>query len=52
VLTCEINNVPCLLLKAVADSLQGGAGEFYALLQAASFKCLEIAAQIIATLDK
>ena len=50
VLTCKINNVPCLLLKAVSDGLVGGANEFYDELQEASAKCLSIADEIISTL--
>lgn len=42
VLTCEANNVPCLLLKAVSDSLFGGAREFYEELSDAAKQCLEV----------
>jgi adenosylhomocysteine nucleosidase len=40
VLCCELNDVPCLLIKAVSDGLSGGAEEFYVELESASLKCL------------
>jgi len=46
VLTCEANNTPCLLLKAVSDSLSGGAGEFYENLLSAAYDCLVIADRV------
>lgn len=47
VLTCEANGVPCILFKAVSDGLSDGAAGFYAELQSASVRCLEIADEII-----
>lgn len=47
VLTCNRNNVPCLLIKTVSDSLVGGAEEFHEALQSTSAVCLEIADRII-----
>ncbi len=50
VLTSEANGIPCILLKAVADSLLGGAKEFFAELKAASDVCLEVTDKIIGIL--
>jgi len=50
VLTCEANSVPCLLLKAVSDGLQGGADEFYEKLQSAAFDCLTSADRVMDSL--
>lgn len=47
VLACEINNLPCLLLKAVSDGLIDGAKGFYEELLDASYNCLTIADKII-----
>lgn len=47
VLTCDINNVPCVLLKAVSDGLQDGAKGFYDELRDAALKCLEVTDKII-----
>lgn len=47
VLTCDRNNVPCLLIKAVSDGLTGGAEEFLDALQETSAICLEVADRII-----
>lgn len=47
VLTCEINNVPCLMLKAVSDALADGAKTFYEELQDASAECLKVTDKII-----
>jgi adenosylhomocysteine nucleosidase len=47
VLTCNRNNIPCLLIKTVSDSLVGGAEEFHEALQSTSAVCLEIADRII-----
>jgi len=47
VLTCEINNVPCLLLKAVADGLSDGAEGFFAELKTAARNCIDIAEMVI-----
>lgn len=50
VLTCEINDVPCLLLKAVSDGLSGGAREFYEELTDAAILALRTADRIIESL--
>jgi len=47
ILTCEANNVPCLLFKAVSDSLTGGAEEFWKELLNVSLKCLDITDKVI-----
>ena len=50
VLTCETNDVPCLMLKAVADSLAGGGKEFWKELQSAALVCLQTADKVIENL--
>ncbi len=50
VLTCEANDIPCLLLKAVSDGLAGGAKEFFEELNDASLLCLQVADQVMNTL--
>ena len=50
VLTCEANSVRCLMLKAVSDSLMGGAKEFYEELKDASIICLQVTDKIIDSL--
>ena len=50
VLTCELNDVPCLMFKAVSDGLSGGAGEFFDELNKASLLCLEAADEVISAL--
>ena len=47
VLTCLRNEVPCLFIKTVADSIGGGAEEFYDALKSTSAICLEITEKII-----
>ena len=49
-LTCEANDVPCLMLKAVADSLAGGGKEFWQELQKAALSCLQVTDKIIASI--
>ena len=46
-LTCEANNVPCLLIKAVSDSIVGGADEFWKEVDRVSLLCLDITESII-----
>ena len=46
-LTCETNNVPCLLIKAVSDSIQGGAEEFWKEVNEVSLYCLDMTINII-----
>lgn len=50
VLTCEANDVPCLMMKAVSDGLSGGAEEFFDQLKIASAVCLSVADDIIGNL--
>ena len=50
VLTCAANNVPCLLLKAISDSLTGGDKEFWKELQSAALVCLQTADKVIENL--
>lgn len=52
VLACELNGVPCLLLKAVSDGLMDGAESFYSELLNASLKCLKTADEVIRSLAK
>lgn len=47
VLTCEANNIPCLLIKAVSDSIVGGADEFWNEVDRVSLLCLDITESII-----
>jgi len=47
VLTCNRNNVPCLLIKSVSDSIEGGAEEFRSTVNEAAAICLDIADKII-----
>lgn len=47
VLTCNRHQVPCLLIKTVSDSIEGGADEFHQALESASLVCLEIADTIM-----
>lgn len=46
-LTCDRNNVPCLFVKAIADTLFGGADEYWENLQKSSEICLNIMDTII-----
>lgn len=50
VLTCEMNGVPCLLLKAVSDGLANAAGSFYEELQGAAYECLKVTDEVIGKL--
>lgn len=47
VLSCEINSLPCLLLKAVSDGLEEGAKAFHEELNDAAMKCLVVADRIM-----
>ena len=51
VLTCDRAQVPCLLLKAVADSAGGGAAEFRDRLAAAAASCLTLTEEVLRRLD-
>ena len=46
-LTCTRNEVPCLLLKAVADGLTGGGQEYYEALEESASLCLAVTDHII-----
>ena len=46
-LTCRRNGVPCLLIKAVSDSLLGGAEEFLSALKHTAELALDVADRII-----
>lgn len=46
-LTCENNKIPCLLMKAVSDSITGGADEFWKEIDEVSLHCLDITMKII-----
>lgn len=48
VLTCNRNNVPCLLIKAVSDSMGGGAEEFHREFERCALICLETLDKVIA----
>ena len=47
VLTCSRNDVPCLLIKAVADSLFGGGREFLTELNRVSQICFELVDRLV-----
>lgn len=47
VLTCNRNNIPCLLIKIVSDGIHGGAQEFNDTKNMAASICLEIVDKII-----
>lgn len=47
VLTCQRNNVPCLLIKAVSDSLTGGGAEFMQELQRVSLVCFDMVDRLL-----
>lgn len=47
VLTCSRNKVPCLLIKAVSDSLIGGGKEFLTELNRVSLICFDVVDKII-----
>lgn len=49
-LTCNRNQVPCMLIKIVSDSITGGAEEFYQTIDEAAAMCLDVVNQIIAEL--
>ena len=50
IVTCEMNRVPCLFLKAVSDGLVNAARTFYEELQDAAMASLKVADEIIASL--
>lgn len=48
--TANRNHVPCLSIKMVADSVGGGADEYYTAFEASSDRCLDTMDRIIHTL--
>ena len=46
-LTCHRCGVPCLLIKTVSDSIEGGANEYYSELEKSSALCLALTDRII-----
>ena len=46
-LTCRRNEIPCLMIKAVADGLTGGGQEYYDALEESAALCLSVADRII-----
>lgn len=51
VLTCQRNGVPCLLIKAISDSLVGGGREFFKELERVSKICFGVVDEILTGLD-
>lgn len=51
VLTCQRNGVPCLLIKAISDSLVGGGKEFFKELERVSKICFNVVDEILSRLD-
>lgn len=47
VLTCNRNNVPCLLIKAVSDAMDGGAEEFTREVDRCAEICLDTVGEIL-----
>lgn len=47
IMTCHRNQIPCLLLKTVSDSIHGGAEEFCQALDETAGICLKITERII-----
>ena len=47
VLICDQNSIPNLLIKTVADSIQGGAEEFVACAEKAATACLSVVDRIM-----
>lgn len=47
ILTCNKNNTPCLLIKAVSDGITGGAEEFKAQVDSSAALCLDIVNEIM-----
>lgn len=49
-LTCYRNQVPCLMIKMVADSVEGGADEYYETLLSASLTALNVIETVLASI--
>lgn len=52
VLTCDRNNVPCLFIKAVSDSIEGGVEEFEKEVDRCAEICLETLHKVMDSLYK
>lgn len=52
VLTCLRNEVPCLLIKAVSDSLTGGGAEFFTELARVSAVCFDLVDRVVREMTK
>lgn len=50
VLTCNRNDIPCLLIKMVADGITGGAEEYHREALNSAKKCLEVFEKVIENL--
>lgn len=50
VLTCNRNNIPCLLIKAVSDAIDGGAEEFSREIDRCALICLETMDRVVSLL--
>lgn len=51
VLTCNRNQVPCMLVKCVSDGIEGGFEEFQETMDAAADLCLEVVEKIVAGME-
>jgi adenosylhomocysteine nucleosidase len=47
VLTCNKNQIPCLLIKTVSDSITGGVSEFKKSINESAKICIEITRKIL-----
>lgn len=47
VLTCQRNDIPCLLIKAISDSLIGGGKEFMQELERVSVTCFDVVDKLL-----
>ena len=47
VLTCNRNEIPCILIKIVSDSISGGYEEFLETKDTAAVMCLDILDRVI-----
>lgn len=46
-LTCQMNDVPCIFIKTVSDAVSGGLDEFFVQFEQASMICFDIVDSII-----
>ncbi|MBR5231616.1 MAG: 5'-methylthioadenosine/S-adenosylhomocysteine nucleosidase [Clostridia bacterium] len=49
-MTCDRNNVPCMMIKVVSDGITGGAEEFTQTVDEAAAICIEIVNEVIGAL--